>query len=76
MLWAMPDPGRVFSINVGSPRLIEWFGRRANTAIWKSPVEGRVAVRGVNLAGDDQGDRKVRGGPDKAVYAYAREDAA
>jgi len=25
-------------------------------------------------AGDDQADRSVHGGPDKAVYAYARED--
>jgi MOSC domain-containing protein YiiM len=33
-------------------------------------------VRGVNLAGDDQADRTVHGGPDKAVYAYAEEDAA
>jgi MOSC domain-containing protein YiiM len=31
-------------------------------------------VRGVNVAGDDQADREVHGGPDKAVYAYARED--
>jgi MOSC domain-containing protein YiiM len=38
------------------------------------PVEGRVAVRGVNFEGDDQGDRSVHGGPDKALYAYARED--
>ena len=44
------------------------------TGIWKRPVPGRVAVRGVNLAGDDQGDRSLHGGPDKAVYAYARED--
>ena len=44
------------------------------TAIWKHPVEGRVAVRGVNLDGDDQADRTVHGGPDKAVYAYAAED--
>jgi MOSC domain-containing protein YiiM len=35
-----------------------------------------VAVRGVNIEGDDQGDRSVHGGPDKAVYAYAREDTA
>jgi MOSC domain-containing protein YiiM len=28
----------------------------------------------VNLDGDDQADRRVHGGPDKAVYAYARED--
>jgi MOSC domain-containing protein YiiM len=28
----------------------------------------------VNVDGDDQADRRVHGGPDKAVYAYARED--
>jgi len=37
-------------------------------------VAGRVAARGVNLAGDDQADRRAHGGPDKAVYAYAVED--
>ena len=35
-----------------------------------------MRVEGVNLAGDDQADRRVHGGPDKAVYAYASEDAA
>jgi MOSC domain-containing protein YiiM len=45
------------------------------TAIWKEQVAGRVLVRGVNLAGDDQADRSVHGGPDKALYAYASEDA-
>jgi MOSC domain-containing protein YiiM len=29
---------------------------------------------GVNLDGDDQADRRVHGGPDKAVYSYAEED--
>ena len=66
--------GRLRSVNVGSPREIEWLGRRETTSIWKSPVDGRVPVRGVNVAGDDQADRDVHGGPDKAVYAYARED--
>jgi MOSC domain-containing protein YiiM len=28
----------------------------------------------VNFDGDDQADRTVHGGPDKAVYSYARED--
>jgi len=28
------------------------------------------------MAGDDQADRSVHGGPDKAVYAYAAEDTA
>ena len=66
--------GKLLSVNVGSPREIEWLGRQETTSIWKSAVEGRVPVRGVNVAGDDQADREVHGGPDKAVYAYARED--
>ena len=69
-------PGRVLSVNVGLPREIEWLGRRATTSIWKEPVDGRVEVAGVNLAGDDQADRRFHGGPDKAVYTYAREDYA
>jgi MOSC domain-containing protein YiiM len=39
-------------------------------------VAGRVAVRGVNIEGDDQADRRVHGGPDRAIYAYASEDTA
>jgi MOSC domain-containing protein YiiM len=46
------------------------------SAIGKRPVDGRVRVAGVNVEGDDQADRRVHGGPDKAVYAYAAEDAA
>jgi len=66
--------GRVLSVNVGGVREFEYNGRPAASAIWKSPVDGRVRVRGVNLEGDDQADRAVHGGPDKAVYAYAIED--
>jgi MOSC domain-containing protein YiiM len=66
--------GSVESVNVGAPRAVELDGRSVRTAIWKRPVEGRVALRGVNLAGDDQADRTVHGGPDKAVYAYGAED--
>lgn len=69
----MNEP-RVVSLNVGSVRSVEWEGEVVTTAIWKSPVAGRVALGGVNFAGDDQADRTVHGGADKAVYAYARED--
>jgi MOSC domain-containing protein YiiM len=66
---------RVLSVNVGAVRELEWRGEVVRTGIWKEPVGDRaVAVRGVNLDGDDQGDRVVHGGPDKAVYAYAIED--
>ena len=66
--------GKVLSVNVGLPREFEYNGRSARSAIWKSPVAGRVAAGGVNLAGDDQADHQAHGGPDKAVYAYAAED--
>ena len=65
---------RVISVNVGEIRAVEWRGEIVHTGIWKHPVSGPVALRGVNFAGDDQADRTVHGGPDKAVYAYARED--
>jgi MOSC domain-containing protein YiiM len=61
-------------VNVGRPQTVQWRGRRVTSAIWKEPVDGPVMIRGVNLAGDDQADRRVHGGPDKAVYAYAVED--
>jgi len=64
----------VVSVNVGARQVVEWHGREVETGIWKAPVTGRVAVQGVNLEGDEQADRRVHGGPDKAVYAYAVED--
>ena len=66
--------GHIESVNVGQPRQVPWHGRVVTTAIWKEPVTGRVAAAGVNLDGDDQADRRVHGGPTKAIYAYAIED--
>ncbi|MET0627466.1 MAG: MOSC domain-containing protein [Acidimicrobiia bacterium] len=68
--------GRVVSVNVGLPRITVWHGREVESGIWKAPVDGRIAVRGINLDGDEQADLRVHGGPDKAVYAYAVEDYA
>jgi len=65
---------RIVSVNVGGQRVVEWRGRQITTGIWKTPVDGPVRVEGVNLAGDDQADRRVHGGVDKAVYAYSVED--
>src|SRR5215469_5741973 len=70
----MASSGRVLSINIGQAREFEFNGRPAKSAIWKTPVAGRIAARGVNLDGDDQADREAHGGPDKALYAYAVED--
>jgi MOSC domain-containing protein YiiM len=68
---------RLLSVNVGRPQPVGLRrGRTVKSAIGKAPVDGRVRVAGVNVDGDDQADRRVHGGPDKAVYAYAREDTA
>jgi MOSC domain-containing protein YiiM len=67
---------RVVSVNVGRPKPLVTGHRMIESAIVKAPVESPVAVRGVNLEGDDQADRSVHGGPDQAVYAYASEDIA
>lgn len=45
------------------------------TAIDKRPVEGPVTVHPLGLTGDIQASRKHHGGPTKAVYAYAQDDA-
>jgi MOSC domain-containing protein YiiM len=69
--------GRLMSVNVGLPRSIGVRrGRPVMSSIVKTPVAGRVRVAGINLEGDGQADRRVHGGPDKAVYAYAAEDTA
>jgi MOSC domain-containing protein YiiM len=61
---------QLLSLNVGRPRVLNWHGREIKTAIFKQPVAGPIALTGVNLAGDEQADLRVHGGPDKAVYAY------
>jgi MOSC domain-containing protein YiiM len=40
------------------------------SAIDKRPLPGAVAVHAEGLAGDEQGDRRVHGGPDKALHVY------
>ncbi len=64
----------IISVNVGQTRTVEFRSREVPTGIYKFPVEGAIRVEGVNLVGDDQADRSVHGGPDKAIYAYASED--
>jgi MOSC domain-containing protein YiiM len=65
---------RVLSVNVGEPQTVNYRGTDITSAIWKEPVDGRIAARGINLDGDGQADRTVHGGVDKAIYAYSRED--
>jgi len=63
----------LISVNCGIPRQVVWHGMNVTTAIFKEPVEGRVALRKLNLDGDRQADLKVHGGAEKAVYCYPVE---
>jgi MOSC domain-containing protein YiiM len=71
----------LLSVNVGKPRPNPW-KPVAQTGIDKQPAGGPVLVTApgpkgtgaVGLAGDRVYDVKNHGGPDQAVYAYARED--
>lgn len=67
---------RVISVNVGLPLEVPSDGTTVLTSIVKSPVQGRVAIQGHNLVGDQQSDTAVHGGPFKAVYAYPSEHYA
>lgn len=72
---------KLLSVNVGKPRPNPW-KEMTFTGIDKQPVDGPVMVsparaKGlgmVGLAGDRVYDVLNHGGPDQAVYAYARED--
>ncbi len=64
---------KLLSVNVGRPRIVLWKGTQVSTAIFKSPVEGPIDLKRLNLNGDRQADLSVHGGPDKAVYAYPSE---
>lgn len=61
---------KLVSVNTGLPREVTWHGRSVTTAIFKQPVEGRVALHKLNLDGDRQADLTVHGGEHKAVYCY------
>lgn len=72
---------KIVSVNVGQPTAVKATGadgveHTIVTGIFKSPVEGPVAVRAWGLAGDGQADTRVfangqvHGGALKAVYLY------
>jgi ferredoxin-NADP reductase/MOSC domain-containing protein YiiM len=65
--------GVVVSVNVGLPRDVTWQGRIVRTAVWKTPVTGRIFARRLNLDGDGQGDLRAHGGEQRALLVYQLE---
>ncbi len=64
---------KIMSLNVGRPRLVMSNGQSVSTGIYKTPVEGALMLRTLNLDGDRQADLSVHGGITKAAYAYPSE---
>jgi ferredoxin-NADP reductase/MOSC domain-containing protein YiiM/ferredoxin len=65
--------GRLVSVNVGMPKNVQWRDKTVYTGIWKTPVEGPVMVRRINIDGDGQGDLAGHGGEQRAVMVYQTE---
>jgi MOSC domain-containing protein YiiM len=61
------------SVSTGRQVAVPWGGLQ-RSAIDKRPVAAAVQVGTLGLAGDEQADKVNHGGPDQALYAYARED--
>jgi MOSC domain-containing protein YiiM len=67
---------RVLGVQVGAAQLLDAGERQVLSGIRKRAVTGPVAVGTLGLAGDEQADLAVHGGPAKAVYAYPVEHYA
>lgn len=64
---------KIISLNIGKPNEITWKGKRSVSGIYKYPTEKKVFVSPTNIEGDGQGNLKVHGGIDKAIYVYPFE---
>lgn len=72
----VPSPARLQSVNLALVRDSHVKRGLSRTGIDKVPADGSVETGADMLVGDTICDRAHHGGPDQAVYAYAREDAA
>ena len=68
-------PARLESVNLARVMEPGWKQRIGQTGIDKRPVHRPVRTGADVLVGDTICDTANHGGPDQAVYAYAREDA-
>jgi MOSC domain-containing protein YiiM len=69
-----PLIGTVQSVQVG--RIAPLGPDGVMSGFVKKPVQGAVEVGPLGLAGDEQADLEVHGGPDKAVYACSLDNYA
>ena len=69
----MTAPATLLAVHIGRIARLDNAGRGGrglNTAFVKTPVTGAIAVDGLGLTGDEQGNLRFHGGVEKAVYGY------
>ncbi len=69
-----PVLARIDAVLTG--KAVDYTRPGSRSAIAKQPVAGPVAIGAEGLHGDEQGDRRVHGGPDKAIHHYPRDHYA
>ena len=60
--------GIITQLRIGRPQVLP--GHTMLSAYRRQPVAGPVAVQALGLDGDQVGNTRVHGGPEKAIYAY------
>ncbi len=65
---------RLISIQTGVVQDVKDAQGTFRTGIFKTPVSGPVRVGKLGLEGDAQADRRLHGGPEKAVLAYCADN--
>ncbi|MGI5170102.1 MOSC domain-containing protein [Spirillospora sp. CA-253888] len=68
--------GRVLTVSTGRVDDLPYRGTVVRSAFVKAPVDGPVPATPLGLVGDEQGDLRKHGGPDKALCVFPAEHYA
>lgn len=68
-----PHAARVLAVSRGAVGELPFRDTTVRSAFVKAPVRGPVAVTKLGVWGDEQGDRRRHGGPDKAICVFPVE---
>nr|WP_310523697.1 MOSC domain-containing protein [Polymorphobacter sp.] len=73
----MRAPGIISAVHIGKVTRLPDIGREGrSTAYVKTPVTTPVAIHALGLEGDQQANKRVHGGLEKAVYGYPASNYA
>lgn len=62
---------KVASVNIASPRTVEWNGKQIETGIYKFAMENGIYLGKNGVLKDTIADKRVHGGPESAAYIFS-----